>query len=508
MPRLTSLALACLAACTRPPAGAPSLPPVAARPGSVEAPAPATFAPEDPGPSWDGPTDIIVVQTDDQDLATLGDLPAIDRLLVQPGTTFDRFYATTPICAPSRATFLRGQYAHNHGVQWNTNVGGHEGHGGFAGFHGLGLDQDNLATWLQDAGYRTAFVGKYENDYPEPLDETYIPPGWDGWHALMGEEYLEGYGYQLSDNGVLREYGTDDDDYVGDVLAAFALDEIRRAAADGVPLFLMVSTVAPHAPSVPAPRHEGLFAGVAAPWTPAFDEADVSDKPSWMQAIEPFDDATVAGLVEQWRARQESLLGVDELVQDLHDALDEAGRWEGATVVYLSDNGKLQGEHRLTDVEGKVVPYEEAIHLPLVIKGPGFAAGAVLDPLVGMIDLAPTLAGIGGAAVPDYVDGRSILPLLEGDAPWRVDLGIESFAWLEQGFQPYFGVRHRDGVADEVYAVYDRGTTEAYDLTVDPHQLDNAVSSLDPARLARLAAATTALQTCAAATCRIADGGR
>jgi N-acetylglucosamine-6-sulfatase len=117
-------------------------------------------------PSSDKPNFVFVL-TDDQTANTLPHMPAVRQNLVTRGTTFGNFVLTLPTCCPSRATFLRGQYAHNHGISGAVGADGQA-------FAAGGLDGSTVATWLDDAGYETALFGKYLNGYRQP---EYVSPG-------------------------------------------------------------------------------------------------------------------------------------------------------------------------------------------------------------------------------------------------------------------------------------------------------------------------------------------
>ena len=176
---------------------------------------------------------------------------------------------------PSRSSFLRGQYTHNHQVYTNSSP-----LGGFEKFYSLQNETSTLATWLQAAGYQTVLLGKYLNGYPDPSNRTYIPPGWNEWYSpAKGSPYQE-LNYSLNENGKLVAYGIGARDYMTDVLSGKTDDFIRRSASDPRPFFIYLATYAPHEPAIPAPRHADLFPNLQVPRTPSFDEADVSDKPS------------------------------------------------------------------------------------------------------------------------------------------------------------------------------------------------------------------------------------
>ena len=271
------------------------------------------------------PPNIIVIVTDDLDARSVACMPNVQTLLAAEGVTFANAFVTTPLCCPSRASILRGQYAHSHGVL--SNVGDN---GGFPAFYRLGDEDSTVATWLQDAGYRTALVGKYLNRYPKGAAESHVPPGWDEWSAFASSDEDEGgsyySGYALNEDGTIVFYGQQPSEYSTDVLAAKATDFVARAAATGDPFFLYIAPFAPHGPSTPASRHTGAFAGVQAPRVPSFDEADVTDKPAWVQALPSLDDDQIALLDDRYRRRLRSLLAVDEMVASLVETLERRGR--------------------------------------------------------------------------------------------------------------------------------------------------------------------------------------
>lgn len=426
------------------------------------------------------PPNVLVVLTDDQRWDALDVMPQVQARLVAQGTSFTNAFVTTPVCCPSRASILSGLYAHNHGTR---TLGPPDG--GAPAF--VGPDASTVATWLHDAGYRTALFGKYMNSYAElgpPKRATwYVPPGWTAWGAFVTPEYLD---YELvRETGLVEHHGVAEADYSTDVTAARALAFIDDALSDDTPFFLFWVPYAPHVnrnlvAATPAPRHAGLFADVA-PWRPpSFSEADVADKPAWVQAMPPIEGLLAAFVDANRRIGFESLQAVDEGVAALLARIDAAGAADDTVVLFSSDNGFAHGEHRL---RAKLCPYDECIRVPLVVRAPGIAAaGATDDRLVENVDLAATLAAVAGLAPPDAIDGRSLLPPLMGEAgPWRSDVLIEQ--WRVFGSAEYFAVRTETWkyVEDR-----DTGEVELYDLVADPFELENRAA--DPALAAQRAA--------------------
>jgi N-acetylglucosamine-6-sulfatase len=424
------------------------------------------------------------------DLATM---PATRELLVEAGTVFEQCFASAPSCAPSRASILRGQYPHNHGV-----LRGSEKHWGFSLFRELGNETSNIATWLHDAGYRTGLIGKYLNNYPSGAAPNYIPPGWDEWIGVTNGGYDD---FELNEDGTLVAYRMSDHPYQTDVLSAKVADFISRTAGSDDPFFLYVAPRAPHAPASPAPRHQGKFAVAPVPRPPSFDKPGVN-KPSYVNAEPPLDVKAVAKVDETYRTRNETLLGLDDLIAALVAALDAAGILETTYIILTSDNGYHLGEHRIVAAKGTA--YEEAVRVPLVIRGPDVPSGRT-SALASVIDLAPTFAGWANAETPAFVDGRSLSPILHGDpAVWRHALLIQLYRDhpdIVEG-PPAFKALRGDSF---VYVEYDDGFRELYDLTVDPYELDNLAGTADPALVQTLSERLAVLATCAGAECRVIE---
>jgi arylsulfatase A-like enzyme len=362
---------------------------------------------------------VVLVLTDDLDARLLEEHPADYpnlRELAAEGTTFENAFVTAPLCCPSRATILRGQYAHNHRI-----VGNWWPRGGSRKFRDLGHESSTMATWLQDAGYRTALVGKYMNEY----HGTRVPVGWDEWYGIAGNYKST----DLNENGEIVPYDAESA-HLDDVLSEKAVGYVRRAADESSPFFMWLGTTAPHAPAEPATRHQEALADVSLPRPPSFDEGDVSDKPDWVADNPPLNPEQVARAEELYLNRARSMLAVDDMIGDLVRALEESGELDDTYMVFTSDNGFHLGQHRLTS--GKWTAYEEDIRVPLIVRGPGVPEGGSLEHLVINNDLAPTFAEMAGAEPPPYVDGRSLLPLLGSEPPatenWRRAFLVEAMA--------------------------------------------------------------------------------
>lgn len=439
---------------------------------------------------------IILILTDDMRADDLAYMPAVQSLLVDQGVSLTNFLATNPSCAPARASILRGQYAHNHGV-----MRGKGDVGGIEQFLNDGDEESTVATWLQDAGMRTALVGKYLNGYGLTDALTYIPPGWSDWAGVTREGYTR---FEINEGGKLVRYKSkgETEVYSTDVLAQLAADFVADAAQAQDPFFLLITPRAPHGPAEPASRHLSAFADAAVPQTPAMNEADVSDKPGWIAGLPSLTAADIAEMDAYHRSRLQTLLAVDDLVATLVAELEEAGVLESTYILFSSDNGYSLGEHRLMQEKGSA--YSESSVLPLVVRGPGIAPGTTLDVLASQADLAPTFAEWAGATVPDFVDGRSLAPILAGDAvpaDWR-QVGLIEHAeseFDETGRKPtWVALRGMEFL----YTSYNTGEQELYDLRVDPYEVDNLAANTDAGTLSALADRAQRMQTCQADTCR------
>ena len=459
---------------------------------------------------------VVVLMTDDQTVADLEAMPRTHALLGAGGVTFDRSYVSYPLCCPSRATFLSGQYAHNHNV-----LGLHPPTGGYGRFDAF----ESLPVWLERAGYHTAHVGKYLNGYGTDIPSA-PPPGWNDWYGAVDDSTYRMWGFTLNENGEERTYGSPFDDdpgnYQTDVLARKAVDVIEDHSTGAQPLFLSLAFLAPHHEGSSirsftgrivraAPRHSGSLATKFFRRPPGFNEADISDKPFFLRRKPRLDAVQVARIAANYRARQESLLAVDEAVEEIVEALRATGQLDNTYVMLTSDNGFMQGEHRVPT--GKMLPYDPSTRVPLLLRGPGLPQDEVSQALVGNVDLAPTILEIAGAVSPKPLDGRSLLPPARdpGLEPRRSllhETGGQSFVRrIDQdvtGLPPIRNLRSYQAIRTDrwLYVQYRGGQRELYDLDQDPYQLESLHRSKPHARLeARLARRLARLARCAGPAC-------
>jgi N-acetylglucosamine-6-sulfatase len=439
----------------------------------------------------------VFILADDMRYDDLEYMPKTRYRLGSGGMTFTSAFVPTALCCPSRATIMRGQYAHNTGVWLNPNSPS----GGWEGYKSHGYENNNIATNLKGAGYRTGLFGKYFNTY----DGTTVPQDWDDWFGFVGQgEY---FNYNVNDNGTMRSFGTAEGEYSTDVLSAQTQEFIDASLDTGTPFFAYVAPKAPHGPLVPAPRHQHAYDGEQAPrppTSPAFNEEDVSDKPPWIQSLPRLTTTQIANIDTQHERRVESLQAVDDLVEAVVTKLESRGALGNTYVVFTSDNGFQLGEHRIPGE--KLRPYEESIHMPLLIRGPGVRLGSTTDKLVLNTDFLPTFTDLAGAATPPYVDGRSLRPVLtESATSWRTAILLESrkgsrFASAGPEDVPYDGIR----TSTSKYIEYEGGERELYTLSTDAHEMSSTpTSSSAPSLQTRL----QALKGCARESCRAAENG-
>lgn len=462
---------------------------------------------------------ILFILVDDLDYRTATNptfMRHTHRRLVSGGTNLTRTYTQYALCSPSRATMLTGRYAQNTGVRRNAAP-----FGGFEAFHANGMHRHSVNVWLRPAGYRTGLIGKFINNYPKTASGNYVPPNWDYWAV---SPYPLPFDYRVNENGVFKSYGSAPSDYSTDVFSRKAQQFITAAADAGQPFLLYLWLPAIHSPVVPAPRHAGLFAGVTIPRVPNFNEPDISDKPPFLR-FPSISSSTIAALDENYRARLRSLQAVDEAVEALHRLLEARGLLGRTYTVLAGDNGFHMGEHRMRQTKG--FAYEESVHIPLFVRGPGVPAGRRVGRLVGNADLAPTFARWAGVAPPAEVDGRSFAALLTAAdpavVPWRRSLPLSKLpetktpatSWanvlnpaLRSGYRCIAtsgkSIPEMRGVRTDrfTFTHYTTGDMELYDRTADPYQLDNPICSAAAATRDALRVRAAELSTCRGTTCR------
>ncbi len=373
---------------------------------------------------------VVILLTDDQrwDKVTPQYMPNVAGLA--GATKFDNTFGPNPVCCPSRATILSGQFAHTTQV-WKN----HPPLGGFAWFD----DSDTIATDFRAAGYRTAMIGKYLNGYRSGID-TYVPPGWSRWFSVDTGAF---YDYGATTKNGVKTYGAAESDYVTNVLRREAIDFITGTG----PFFLYLSFTAPHGPAIPDPRDVGRFAGHS-DYT-----YDANGYPS---------------------SALESAYGADRAIGAIVKALPA-----NTIILFLSDNGYLWHDDSPRGVmDGKVWPYNESIRIPMTLKlpagAPALRAGA--SDIVSNVDVRPSLTHAAGVPLPTPCEGADWFGSFHRD-----DLLLEHY-----GARTYAGVRLLDWMYVRIKEDDGSYTEELYDENADPLEMSNLAG--DPNHASRLAA--------------------
>jgi arylsulfatase A-like enzyme len=417
----------------------------------------------------------------------LNETPNIDRL-AREGMRFDNCYVTNSICGPCRAVIQTGKYSHLNGFYCNGNR-----------FDGL---QQTFPKLLQAAGYQTAVVGKWH------LGTHMAPQGYDYSEVLIGQGPY--YNPPMLKNAEKTEHTG----YTTDIITDLALDWLKNQRDADKPFMLMYQHKAPHRNWQPGPKYLNEYDDVTIPepdtlfddyqgrGTPAktqdmsiemtMNPSDLKlvapkdltpqQREAWDAAYEPknkaFREANLEGKeLVRWKYQRylkdylRCIASVDENVGRVLDYLDETGLAENTVVIYSSDQGFYLGEHGWFD---KRWIYEESLRTPLLVRWPGVVKpGSVNREIVSNVDFAETFLQIAGVAVPDDMQGRSMVPLLAGKTPddWR-----KYFYYHYYEFPGAHSVRRHDGVADGRFKLIhfyepDVNEWEMYDLASDPKEL-------------------------------------
>jgi arylsulfatase A-like enzyme len=444
---------------------------------------------------------IIMFTTDDQTVRDLVAMPKTQALLGAQGANFLHAYVSMSLCCPSRITVQTGQYAHNHHVMGNTPP-----QGGYTVFN----DRNDLPVWLQQAGYRTIHIGKMPNGFGTETNETYVPPGWGPYNGGAGPGEFYGFikpasayfGFALDENGVLSQYPADA--YQTDTYSDLAVQRINAHFANHAndPLYMQVQFFAPHDPADPAPRNVGAFATAPLPIDASFNEKNVKDKPGWIRKIRRFGPGLIAKIQTRYQHRLESLMSVDDAIERIVNDLSSRGVLGNTYIIFTSDNGFMQGQHRLH--QGKFAPYEPSIQVPLLMRGPGIPAGSQPRALVWNGDITATILKIADANPGLPQDGRSLLPYardpsLRSTRPILIETGppgatnepgtpVSAASGRRVHFSKYVKNLDQDHTAQIARAIvapryrgirtgryllvkYSDGSRELYDLKRDPLEL-------------------------------------
>jgi arylsulfatase A-like enzyme len=383
----------------------------------------------------------LIIITDDQRYDTMEYMPNTQQLIFDQGVTFSKGYITTPFCCPSRASILTGMYAHNHWVHVNEDP----------------LEFRTIVEDIHRNGYYTGLVGKYLNSWKGDMR-----PEYDFWVSFWGGTMKNYYDPDLNVNGTWSKHTG----YATYLFRDYGVQFLEEASQQSKPFFLIYAPNAPHAPFTPAEEDAGLYMDLP-PYRPvSFNEEDVSDKPESISNMAPLTDDDITSIDNTRRRQILTLVALDRTMPDLINKLSEMGELDNTVIIYISDNGKHWGEHRL---DSKSTAYEESVKVPFAIRYPALIPTPYVDDrIVSNIDIAPTIYELSDTRLPDSVDGRSLVPLFGGETEWRDHILLE--AWPDRGA---WSAIH---TGDFIYIETQDDLSEFYDLKLDPFEMDNAIN--------------------------------
>jgi N-acetylglucosamine-6-sulfatase len=415
------------------------------------------------------PRNVIFILTDDHRYDALGFLkgqsfletPHLDRL-AREGAHFANAFVTTALCSPSRATILTGVYAHRHRIVDNNTA--------------IPPGTVFFPQYLQRAGYRTAFIGKWHMGNADDAPQ----PGFDHWVSFRGQgSYLP-----VKDGLNVNGKRAPQKGYITDELTDYAIEWLRSLDRNQ-PYFLYLSHKAVHSEFIPAERHAGRYknAVFVPPATMAATGKMAQHRPMWVQnqrnswhGVEyPYHSDLDIG--EYYKRYAETLLAVDESLGRVLKELEGRGQLDSTLVIYMGDNGFAFGEHGLID---KRTAYEESMRVPLLARCPElFSGGRRVEAMAANLDIMPTVLDACGVAIPQGLDGQSWLPLVRGEpAGWRQELLYEYY-W-ERNFPqtPTVHALRTDRYKFiRCHGIWD--IDELYDLKEDPLEANNLIFSAE-----------------------------
>lgn len=413
------------------------------------------------------PRNVVFILTDDHRYDAMGFMghpflktPHLDSIAAA-GVHLKNAFVTTSLCSPSRASILTGLYTHKHRVIDNNRA----------------VPEGTLffPQYMQKAGYTTGYFGKWHmgggDDDPRP--------GFDRWVSFKGQgHYLPpSPDYTINVDGKrVKQKG-----YITDEMTDYALDWLKERKDSDAPFFMYLSHKAVHANFTPAERHEGLYSD--APWKiPATQESDKHDltKPRWLRDQRnswhgvDFPYHSKLDVETYYKRYCEAFLAVDDSIGRVKKQLSDMGILDETLIIYMGDNGFMFGEHGLID---KRVAYETSIRVPMVMQCPAlFHGGKVVEQVVANIDIGPTILEAAGIETPPHMDGRSLIPLIQGkDIEWRQNF-LYIYYWEKNYPQSptVFCLRGEKWKYITYYGVWD--TDELYDIQSDPNETTNLIS--------------------------------
>jgi len=464
---------------------------------------------------------IVIVLTDDQDVFLDGMMPLqkTKRLIGEQGTTFENAFVNTPICCPSRASFLTGRYMHNTGA-FNNSIGGLCG-----GAEWQQREAEAFAPRLQAAGYQTMYAGKYMNMYGLPAagGTEQVPVGWDQWVGLVGNSKF--YNYTLSRNGVAEKHADNyEEDYLTDLLGREATSFLSSTDPSR-PFLMVLATPASHAPFTPAPQYADEFSDMEAPRLPSYNQE--GNGKHWFLRQPPLSEPALQEVDKVFRDRLRTLLSVDDLVEHVVGLVDQIDQVENTYFIYTSDHGYHLGEFGMPI--DKRQPYEFDIRIPMLMRGPGIPVNVASETPALMIDLAPTLLHIAGLEDQALeLDGESLLSRENVEREFLVEYSGEGgegvdkdcpqwkggdFSWCKVELDckcqdtrnnTYTCLRSfNNDAGPSMFCKFedDESFEEFYNLESDPFQLENLVPLTDEETLIERRLALAELSSCIGPSC-------
>lgn len=445
---------------------------------------------------------------------------------------FLNYFVSTSLCCPSRATIIKGQYCHNHGIWDNGDLNSPTFlSGGIRKAIETNLEEETIATLMKEAGYETFLIGKYLMGQSDQY-AYYVPPGWDHWHSMTDTSY---YGPHFSIDGKL--FKADKHIYQTDYISMHARNMIE-SRDKSKPFFVYIAPFAPHGPATPAKRHEHLFSDVSAPRSVAFNPDDhlQKQKPSWMKTMPKLTAGQIASIDAFYRNRLRSLQAVDEMLENITLLLKKEGIDDNTYLFYMGDNGQHLGEYRLP--AGKRQAYDTDIRVPFLVKGPGITGGTKVTEVVMSVDLMPTWLELGKGKMPKTYDpdGLSIVPFLHSQSPTEPAENVFRAAALAEMYggtssmgrryggvpefyksmfwnNTYQAVRVINGSdwaknADWLYVEWCTGEKEFYNVSSDKRQIYNIIYKVEAGLLQKLSVLTKTLGSCSGKSCHSIDLAR
>ncbi|MDZ4796896.1 MAG: sulfatase [Bryobacteraceae bacterium] len=410
---------------------------------------------------------ILFILTDDQrwDMMSCAghawiQTPNMDRLAAE-GARFVNAFVTTPLCSPSRGSFLTGQYVHKHGILDNSN---------------RNEQSHTLKTWpqiLQQHGYETGYFGKWHMG-----NDDAARPGFDYWFSFKGQgRYNDPEMNRNGERSVVKGYVTK-------VLTQEAIEFMSRKRPK--PFAVCLCHKAIHGPFEPEEQYKTLYSDAKLE-APASLADDLKDKPAMLAArtMEKSNVRTDKIPAQTWLNMARCLATVDDGLGLILEALRQSGQLDNTFIVFTGDNGYFYGEHHMGD---KRRAYEEGLRVPLLVRYPKMVkAGSKPAQMALNIDVAPTLLDVAGVAVPKDMHGKSLTPALKSTGAKGRDAFLSEY-FEDPGFpstQKWQSLRTEKW--KYIHFPEMQGADELYDLTADPHEMKNVFAKY-PKDVARLRA--------------------